>query len=157
MRKLAALLLGLLVLLPVSNVMANVSDEDYAVITVRTLTDKIKIEVDDLSTQNIWTLPYQVIADFDKLVDDGLVTVKALDVPECLAIWEHAVELGLEMLAKSIQVVGEAMNVPTDDDKIVFAATGPPGYVMLTETAPALLDASYCEVPQGSPLPSNAM
>ena len=138
---------ALLLLANLSSSVQAISDEDFAELTVRQVTLGVVIAVETISESGaVWLAPYEAIADFLDTVEEGISKVEALSVPQCLTLWHDTVLLSLRMLEVSIRTVGEAAGVADDQDRAIFAATGPTGYSLLTDTAPALLEVADCTV-----------
>lgn len=124
-----------------------ISDEDFAELTVLQVTIDVTLAVEAISeTGAVWLAPYEAIVDFLDVTTDGIARVEALKVPECLTLWRDTVLLSLRMLEVSIQTVGEAAGTADDTHRAIFAATGPTGYSLLTDTAPALFEIADCTV-----------
>lgn len=144
-KRLLALAAALLLAIPVPT--QAISDEDFAELTVLQVTLDVTLAVESISEAGpVWLAPYEAIADFLDTVEEGISKVEALSVPQCLTLWHDTVLLSLRMLEVSIRTVGEAAGVADDQDRAIFAATGPTGYSLLTDTAPALLEVADCTV-----------
>ncbi len=142
MKRLLALTASLLLMAaPVS----ALTDEDFAELTGRQVTQDVTVAVEAFSALGpVWTAPYEAIADFLAEVEDARARVRSVTFPECLDLYRDTLVLGLDLLHESIVVVGAAAGVADDADRAAFSATGPAGYVMLTETAPAILAVADC-------------
>jgi hypothetical protein len=146
MNRIATIALSLLLLVSYPAT-AAVSDEDFAELIVRQVTLEVTVKVTNLSAEgSIWEVPYDVIEDFAVTLDESIGKVDALRVPECLSLWLDTVRLSLRMLSESVTAVGHAAHAADDIDRAIFAATGPKGYELLTDTAPALLAVAACPV-----------
>lgn len=144
MKRLLPLLVALLL---VASPVSALTEEDWAEVTVRQVTLDVTLAVADLGTSGaVWAAPYEAIVALLDVTEDGIARVSALTVPDCMTLWRDAVLLGLRMLRASVEVVGRAAGVADDADRAAFAASGPAGYALLVETAPALLDVAVCDV-----------
>jgi hypothetical protein len=144
MKRLLALTASLLlVAAPVS----ALTDEDFAELVGRQVALDVRVAVlrfDALGP--VWTAPYEAVVEFLDDVDGAILKVKAVTFPECLHLYRDTTLLGLELLKESIEVIGAAAGVADDADRAAFTATGPAGYTLLTQTAPALLVVADCSV-----------
>lgn len=144
-KRLLALAAALLLAIPVPT--QAISDEDFAELTVLQVTLDVTLAVEVIAEAGpVWLAPYEAIADFLDTVEEGISKVEALTVPQCLSLWHDTVLLGLRMLEVSIRTVGEAAGTADDTHRAIFSATGPTGYSLLTDTAPALLEVADCSV-----------
>jgi hypothetical protein len=137
----AAAVIALFITAPVS----ALSDEDFAELTGRQVTQDITIAVTQFSELGpVWQAPYEAVIDFLDTVAQAELRVKAVTFPECLGLYRDTLVLGLDLLEESIEIVGRAAGVADDADRAAFSATGPAGYNLLTVTAPSILAVADC-------------
>jgi len=102
------------------------------------------VQAAQASQTSLWQVPYRTIADIDRIIDEGLVAVEALTVPECQQRWIDTVRVALILLDETFEVVGRAAGQPdTIDQEMVSAFSG--GYTLLVVVAPLLHDTADCQ------------